>query len=224
MFTKYGSDAEKPQKEYTEQSEIVHYILPSPMWDHSYKMFNYLEGRRLLPSLAVQHGWYPTVWKGEASVVIRSVSRLDTKLNWFQVRTMAEKSRWKDRYDSPMGKKWDALGVFKNPKTTKAHTPLVICEGPMDALAAVCLKEYEAICTFGVKLNNYQKDHLDHLTIDRTVMILPDRDDLSFTGRIIESLSMAYDIRMVNVEDMPAKDFCELEYHERRSLLEETMK
>ena len=96
-------------------------------------MSAYLDQRGLSPGLAFNNGWYPSRMAGDAlpRVVIPASSRQPGNHYW-QARAMIETPQ---RFESPHGvARGDAL-VFVAPWQVRAG-PVVIVEGPMDALAA----------------------------------------------------------------------------------------
>lgn len=106
-------------------------VLPPLSTAHWPQMKAYLRKRGLSPPLAEHNGWYPTVDRySTPRIVIPAYSLLNT-WSYYQARAMDNNPK---RYDSPSAPRGDAV-IVCYPQTA-SRDPLVLVEGPMDALAA----------------------------------------------------------------------------------------
>jgi len=194
------------------------FVLPLLCVEQSQAMEAYLTGRNLDFGIAKDNGWYPTVHRREPGVVIRSISRSLPGLGFYQVRFFSESFYL--RYDSPKGNRLDALGVVKGRGSSKT---LVVCEGPMDALAAAGVPGCDGVCTFGANPSQAQLDHLDHVTRDYpSVIICPDKDAPEFAGKVVLACPNVKRIGMMEAENV--KDFAKLCPEGRRLLVKAMLK
>jgi len=184
-------------------------------------MKQYLEGRHLSHSIALENGWYPTIDYAMCARVVIPASSLANSWNYYQARLIVEAHPSVKRYVSPAAPRGDALAVVF-PLIGPNH-PYPICrgvvvvEGPMDALAAAGFG-YVGIGLMGNTPNDAVLRHIEEIAKTfGTCSIIPDSDAEEQGIAIIAKL-WARGIRCTLKRITGAKDLAELD-PVRRSLL-----
>jgi hypothetical protein len=177
--------------------------------------WRYLAARGLSWDLARKNGWYVGEWSDGPRLVIPTVD-----FTFFQARALSQEQQ--PKYDSPHVPRGDQF-VLVMPERSSAG-PAVVCEGPLDALAA-------AECGFrgiGMMGAAPSREAL-YAAVHRCcrlhgAIVVPDADEAgdAFGRRVLALSSVA---RMVLVR-LPAgaKDLADLLLARRRSLLDEAAK
>ena len=197
-----------------EKAPVRNFTLPPMNYKLLESMRIYLESRGLRHDVAMSNGWYPSMIRGEARVVIRSTSKRYPELNFWQARSMVDASEL--RYDSPKGNRADALGIVRGASSHRFC--LVVTEGPMDALAAAAIPGMDGVCTFGKNPSALQLEHLSHLTQQYSFVILvPDSDSPEFVGIIINALSYHPHVDVLMLEQF--KDLASVPSDKREDLM-----
>jgi len=180
-----------------------------------HKMARYLEKRELSYALADANGWYPSRdVDGYDRIVIPCSNSLG--ITYYQARAM---DRWVNiRYNSPLATREDSIVIIW-PELHSDRKGTVICEGPMDALAAGNL----GFIGIGIMGNTPPESVIDHIVrlvkgFFEPVIVVPDLDHLEMGAFIVGSLAGAkIKARIV----LPKKkDLCEMTFQERKMLLE----
>lgn len=190
---------------------------PSYAFNHAIAARNYLEQRGLNAELAGSNGWYPSIdfVEGLPRLVIPCLRR-DGKVYW-QARDITGASPM--RYASPFALRGDAIVFLQRPYGygVAAYDTLVVCEGPMDALAALGTGQCDAaIALMGNTPGEDVWSHVaQHVKQYKHVYVVQDSDAadvvastwLPKLARSAQSLSL--------VLPSPAKDFAELSPEQR---------
>ncbi len=181
------SNLSEPPEPYPEESRR---LLPA--------MKAYLHGRRLSYTTAKGNYWYATAEIKEEDptprVTIPCVNPFGRP--YWQGRAML--SSHKLRYRSAKGGRFQSIVVvwpsyvnFIEVVSKKERKPVVIIEGPMDALAAAGMG-YLSISTMGALFSEYALIYLDrNVPKDIPVIIIPDVDCLDFGVSVVKLLSIA---------------------------------
>ncbi len=149
------------------------------------EMRKYLDGRGLSYDVAVHNGWYPSRAAGDAYLRIVMPATNSQNIAYWQARAVYDNRE--PRYQSPMVPRGDS--VIQVWPIGKDYQPLtVLCEGPMDALAAAS-HGIRAIALMG---NNPTAETLCMLSSmidsDDSVTYFADRDALKEAVLIVGSL------------------------------------
>lgn len=191
--------------------------LPWPRFDNSrsaeFMMREYLLSRDLSYRLARAQGWYPSTDAGDGllRIIIPAVSRIPG-FHYWQARAMSPDVRL--RYRSPLVNRQDALIVLYDQRTAIDHA--VICEGPMDALAAYDIDDVQmAIALMGNQPSEIVWSHaLDLLKGAERISVLADSDALDATTQWLTRIARTgTDFRLVLPD--PYKDFADMPRHVR---------
>jgi len=175
-------------------------------------MKEYLRDRDLSYTCAKYNGWYATKDLDGIPRIVIPATNLEGHRYW-QARAMVqtlERNRWKSARGSKRG---SIVVVWPDDTThTSGMVKLVICEGPMDALAAATTK-HTGLAAMG-KINvgdvvEYVKHGLQRTQVfdSLPVVIVPDVDSPEFGTQAITELALAgikAEIRMPDVEDLAA--------------------
>lgn len=203
---------EQERQEKKENRDIIHLPMPVACWDYEEEMYHYLDSRGLSPDVAKRNGWYPTVSRGER-IVIPCIN--SAKFNYWQARAMRENFL---RYDSPAIPRKDSI-VFLWPSSDycMANDPtIIICEGPMDALAAA--EKYPAIAIMGGcpsdEVVEFIAKKITEFGISK-VCVIPDKDNLE----LISYFSSLISIVSLGLLIPTHKDLADMPRWERRGLL-----
>lgn len=187
--------------------EIVHVPMPAPEWFRwGYNFELYLDKRQLDPELALLNGWYPS----NNRIVIPCIN--SAGFNYWQARAMDNNPL---RYDSPAIPRKDSI-VFLWSSLPPSGT-VIICEGPMDALAAA--KFYPAIAVMGGTPNEEVLDFIGKKTKElglAKVILIPDQDNLRFTEYF---MSGTFDCASKRLIIPTHKDLAAMPRWERKQLL-----
>lgn len=168
----------------------------------------YLEGRGLDYTCAVRAGWYPARYVGPRIII--PCLRTDGGI-WWQARTLTDHPK---RWMGSGGYKHDAVCYI--PGGAKSTT--VVCEGPMDALAAAGLG-YRAIAILGASPPPVVFDHVARLAGPRAI-ILPDMDRVAAWHLVQQQLGQR-GVRGMLFAIPTQKDLAALPPDERRDFLAE---
>ena len=202
-----------------EWKEPKHYDGPRPKMPNENeslrpKMSRYLERRELSYALANNNFWYPSrSVDGYDRIVIPCSNSLG--ITYYQARAM---DHWVTvRYNSPLATREDSIVILWPDGNTKAKGT-VICEGPMDALAA-CGLNYVGIGLMGNQPSEIVVAHIVRLVIGffEPVIVVPDLDHVEMGVYIVGSLA-GYGIA-AKILLPKAKDLCEMTFQERKVLL-----
>jgi len=202
-----------------ERKEPTHYDGPRPEMPKENeslrsKMSRYLEGRELSYALANNNFWYPSRdVDGYDRIVIPCSNSFG--VTYYQARAM---DRWVTiRYNSPLATREDSIVILWPEGNTRAKGT-VICEGPMDALAAGGLG-YVGIGLMGNQPSEPVVAHIVRLVdgFFEPVVIVPDLDHIEMGTYMVGSLA-GYGIVARIVLPMK-KDLCEMTFQERKALL-----
>jgi hypothetical protein len=186
----------------------------------------YLHGRNLSYETARRNLWYPTYEVKERDLVPRIVIPAVNKYNrpYWQARAILKHDL---RYRSAKGGRFGSIVVVW-PKVVAVNTvgerqwgcaPVVLVEGPTDALAAAGLG-YFSIATMGALFSSYALKYLNKkISKDVPVIVVPDLDCPEFGAETITILSASgYRVTMRMPEGV--KDLAGMKPDERRRLLE----
>jgi len=161
----------------------------------------YLHGRNLSYTTALRNYWYPTEKIRERDpvprIVIPCTNRYDRP--YWQGRAILPHDL---RYRSAKGGRFGSIvvvwpimplvdkdGEVKTMCALWGRQPVVLCEGPMDALAAASLG-YFSIATMGALFSKYALAYLENkIGTDVSVIVVPDLDCPEFGTQISLLLS-----------------------------------
>lgn len=179
------------------------------------RMKQYLEGRNLSHSLALDNGWYPTIDYAMCARVVIPASSLVNVWPYYQARLIVEAHPSVKRYVSPAVPRGDALAIVF---PAKHALGVVIVEGPMDALAAADLGRV-GISMMGNTPNDAILHHIEEvIKTFGNCIILPDRDAEEQGIAVIAKL-WARGIRCTLKRVTGAKDLAELSPERRKTLI-----
>ena len=183
-----------------------------------HKMARYLEKRELNYALADENGWYPSRdVDGYDRIVIPCSNSLG--ITYYQARAM---DNWVNiRYNSPLATREDSIVVvwpYLYGRTHLQTKGTVICEGPMDALAAGDLR-YVGIGLMGNTPPTSVIAHITRLTkgFFEPVIVVPDLDHVEMGVFMVGSLAGAGVAAKILLPK--AKDLCDMALKERKMLL-----
>jgi len=204
----------EPDSEY-HFKEPKKYIPPEPLPPRAEDLFprqdNYLAGRDLDYKIARANYWYPTLYSGHPRIVIPCTG------GFWQARLM---EGGEPRYLSSKGSRGGAYCVvwpvdIANPVLS---ITTIICEGPMDALAAAGLGA-TGVATLGVNFGSYILDWLAYKKHD-TIFIIPDLDNAEFGYDMLAMLTSRGMSATVKIPDK--KDFASMTVKQRVKLIDKT--
>ena len=172
----------------------------------------YLKARHLSFALASVNAWYPA-WYKEATRIIIPCSN-SAGVPYFQGRAMSDDAVI--RYASPPTSRDDSV-VLCWPKDKALG--MLICEGPMDALAAAGI----GLLGVGIMGNQPNNVVLDYVALYARgfapVRVLPDQDALHFGASVVSGLAQRR--ILCRAIEPRAKDLAVMGMSERRELLQE---
>lgn len=179
-------------------------------------MAQYLEGRSLSIKLARANGWYPAYDNFGFPRIVIPCRRRDGKPYW-QARDMSKQAQL--RYTSPFTPRGDAIVrlVSGQPEATS----LAICEGPMDALAAIGTGRFNsAMALMGVDPGESVWSHVRQVVVQYNhVDVIADSDALDVVSKtwLPNIARVAKSLKLV----LPghAKDFADLTPEDRLRVL-----
>ena len=173
------SDLSEPAEPYPKETKR---LIP--------EMKVYLRRRDLSYTIAMENGWYPTEKVRESDPVIRIVIPATNKYGrpYWQARAMLPHNL---RYRSAKGGRFGSIILVwpLSPVRHDSRKPVILCEGPMDALAAAGLG-YFSIATMGALFSSYAVKWVDE-NIDRKVpvIVIPDLDLPDFGTENVAALA-----------------------------------
>lgn len=205
---------EQERQEKKENRDIIHLPMPVACWGYEEEMYHYLDSRGLSPDVAKRNGWYGTVSRGKR-IVIPCIN--SAGFNYWQARAIDNNPL---RYDSPAIPRkdsvvflWPSLWV---PRFGPDYGTVVICEGPMDALAAA--EKYPAIAIMGGcpsdEVVEFIAKKITEFGISK-VCVIPDKDNLE----LISYFSSLISIVSLGLLIPTHKDLADMPRWERRGLL-----
>ena len=183
----------------------------------------YLVGRGLDPDLARGFGWYAAKYNGPRLIV--PCVRTDPYAFW-QGRLIdgaynVEDTNYK-RWDSPSGPRGDAL-VYLVPTHLIVDAPLLIVEGPLDALA-IAEHGYDVVAVLGATPPGVVLNHLASIALATRplpkVLWIPDKDAVKPAMKRQQALSNMGVLAIVQMLPGAYKDFAEIPREERKEVLE----
>ena len=237
-ITGFGESTERQIR----SSDSIYY----PTADHTLdaRAAEYLGGRGLNHTLARGFGWYPARYNGPRLIVpcVRtdpyafwqgrlidtvpkelycSDCQIDPGPNYQLCMDNHRCSHWK-RWDSPSGLRGDAL-VYLTPTHLILEGPLLVVEGPLDALA-IAEFGYDVVAILGATPPGVVLNHIAVLAQARErtprVLWIPDKDAVNPAMKRQAALgTMGV---LVNMQMLPGayKDFAEIPREERKEVLE----
>lgn len=172
-------EARRMLKQHLEPKSIM---FPEQVDELMYDMAEYLDYRQLSYEIAAQNRWYPT-WYNGPRIIVPCV-RSGTIGQWWQGRLLENLPNTDiyKRWDSPHGPRGDALCHFN-----AGSNEYIICEGPMDALAAAGAG-YSAIAILGANPPPNVLVHASILIGHKPVICVTDRDALKYWIKIQNAL------------------------------------
>ena len=173
----------------------------------------YLSGRGLDPDLAHDNFWYPSLCAGDdlPRIVIPATNM--TGHCYWQARAMVDTEK---RYQSPPVPRGDSI-IIVWPKYTA--TKMVVCEGPLDALAAAecgCL----GVSLMGNAPNRGVLNHVVSICPSLPLLVVGDTDDLAAAAGIAVPLSMRRPTKFVMLNTRDGKDLAALTFEQRKALVD----
>ena len=174
------SDLSEPVEPYPKETKK---LIPA--------MKTYLRERNLCYTTAVNNGWYPTNHVKERDSVARIVipaTNVYSRPYW-QARALLPHDL---RYRSAKGGRFGSIIVVWPYYEPLIWEPaMVLCEGPMDALAAAGLG-YFSIATMGALFSSYAVKYiLKYVSIKTLVIVIPDLDLPDFGAENVTALAKA---------------------------------
>lgn len=184
---------------------------PEPDEDLRDRMDVYLAKRGLSFSLATANGWYAADYAYAPRVVIPCSN--SAGVPYFQARDMSGKAKL--RYASPPASRDDSI-VLVWPKERARGS--VVCEGPMDALAAAAL-DYVGVAIMGNQPTDEVLEFVaKNVRCIEPVIVVPDADAVEFGPNVFCALSQRGISGGILVP--PKKDIGEMTIQERRRFLQ----
>lgn len=183
---------------------------PRPAEDLLAAQDAYLSRRGLDPSTARFNGWYPSRNAGDSAARI-VIPASPPELGFWQARAIdpAEPKR----YQSPHSPRENAVIVVWPPRGART---LVLCEGPMDALAAAALG-YLGVALMGNMPPSSCFDYIAQQWPGREVLVAPDKDAPDAGARWLADLTAReMNARLIL---LPAKDLASLDVSARKEAL-----
>lgn len=161
------------ERKETKRSVRIH-ALPYPPHADGYDeiMHEYLASRELSWKIAEDNLWYVSKSANDtyARIVIPCQSRYE-RHNYWQARAIDPNA--KVRYQSPYASRLDAICVASN--RASDSTTAVVCEGPMDALAAAGMG-HMGIAIMGNTPPDIVLDHVVYAAAGRKLFVVADSD------------------------------------------------
>jgi hypothetical protein len=181
-------------------------------WD---QMESYLKARELSYKTACHNGWYPSCNAGDGALRIVMPATNSAKIAYWQARAV-----YKDmpRYQSPSVPRGDS--VIQVWPLSKDYLPFtILCEGPMDALAAAS----HGIRGIALMGNNPTAETLSMIAAlvgpGELVSYFADRDALQEAIKIVGRLQ-ALGIYTTVTDPSPHKDLASMPWNTRCKVLE----
>lgn len=202
----------------------VRRVTPPARCDELTPQFNkYLRGRYLDPDLARFNGWYPSAEAGDRLPRIVMPGVNTEGFPYWQGRAMTEARL---RYTSPACPREDSV-ILTYPYTRRPR-PVVVVEGPMDALAASGAG-YLGVALMGNNPDSRVFDLIAARFTGRQVIILPDRDSEDVGGLWLSEFALrGMRSILVSISDVTTmshpKDLCDLMPRTRANLLAEALR
>jgi hypothetical protein len=205
------SDLREPPESYPKETKR---LIPA--------MKAYLRGRDLSYTTAVENGWYPTEKVRERDPVVRIVIPATNEHGrpYWQARAMLPHNL---RYRSAKGGRFGSIIVvwpYHEPLQMKGtwEPSMVLCEGPMDALAAAGLG-YFSIATMGALFSSYAVKYIQKYVNKKTpVIVIPDLDLPDFGAENVAALAKV-GRRVVMHLPVGGKDLAKMKPKAREALL-----
>jgi len=200
----------REQRERPAKSSRSH-LLPRIAQDLLVDQDRYLARRGLDPHTARFNGWYPSRNAGDSAARI-VIPASPAGLGFWQARAMdPEESK---RYQSPHGDRKNAVIVVYSLRAMVKR--LVICEGPMDALAAAAVGA-TGIALMGNTPPSVCFDYIAAKWPGAEALVVPDRDAQGAGAQWLAELTQReLDARLVI---LPAKDLASLNTSARTEAL-----
>ena len=200
---------------YTHERKERQYVGPRPEMPEQSDvlighMRRYLLSRHLSFSLASVNGWFPSFYQNAKRIIIPCSNSLGVP--YFQGRAMSDDAVI--RYASPPASRDDSI-VLCWPKDKALG--MLICEGPMDALAAAGV----GLLGVGIMGNQPNNAVLDYVALYARgfapVRVLPDQDALHFGASVVSGLAQRR--ILCRAIEPRAKDLAAMSISEREELL-----
>ncbi len=178
---------------------------------------SYLCSRLLSPGIAYLNGWYPTYDPalGGLRVVIPAVRRDGAR--YWQARDLTGRARL--RYTSPKIARGDSVVWLR--RSVPGVNTVVICEGPMDALAALGTGRVRtAVALMGATPSPDVWAHvLDIVRTHNTCVVLADSDAIAESTAWLAKLAGCCRVLYLALPAPGKKDFAEMTTEERKDAL-----
>lgn len=168
------------------------------------KFDEYLLSRGLNPDVARTNRWYPSVHAGDTNPRIVIPATNSNGSVYWQARAMVSVDR---RYQSPPVWRGDSIIVAWPVGDLGLDDPVVVVEGPMDALAAASAG-YVGIALMGKAPGEAVLNHVAGYLHKRPVLVVADSDAVADASRIAAALA-ARGRRCRIMEIRPNKDLAE---------------
>jgi hypothetical protein len=177
-------------------------FLPREAPDLRARQDAYLDRRGLDPHTARFNGWYPSRSAGDSAARI-VIPAAPASLGFWQARALDPKEP--KRYQSPHGSRGDAVIVVYSLRPMVKR--LVVCEGPMDALAATTTGS-TGIALMGNTPPGVCFDYIASKWPRAETLVVPDRDAQASGAQWLAELT-AREMR-ARLVILPAKDLASL--------------
>jgi hypothetical protein len=220
FFGRYRHEKERTERE-ARLADLPESLPSQPMPRQlnipaAWKAFSiYLKDRHLNPMLAMANAWYPSEEAGDHEVRIVIPGTNSRKYNYWQARAINKTARI--RYQSPRVPRTDSIiAVYP---ACHAWSAVVLCEGPMDALAAADLG-YVSIALMGNRPSaDVLKFAVKH-TKSTLFYIVADSDAPDAAATIAAHLSTAHNVKTKTILTYPYKDLADCPPDFRKVLLD----
>lgn len=184
----------------------------SSLWN---LMETYLEGRGLDCPTAKKNGWYPSSCAGDEYMRVVIPATNLKGLAYWQARAMIKGDE--PRYQSPSVSRGDSI-IQVYPLYKDWMPFLIVCEGPMDALAAAS-SGMRAVALMGTSPTDETLDMLMAVAADTEhISYFTDRDALSEAMQLTQRL-MKRGLSMTISNPSPYKDLAAIPKKKRDDLL-----
>ncbi len=185
---------------------------PPPAQDLVKAQNHYLTSRGLDASLAWYNGWYPSRNAGDTADRI-VIPASPYELRFWQARAIDPKEP--KRYQSPHAARENAVIIVWSVYAMSRR--LVVCEGPMDALAAASAGAFVGIGLMGNTPPAACFDYIAETWPEASALVVPDRDATAEGARWLTELT-ARDLK-ARLILLPTKDLAALAPEERAEAL-----
>ena len=191
---------------------------PAPARQLTGLLDTYLKERRLSPKVADCNAWYVSQAAGDylPRIVIPASSLVEGH-NYWQARAMHPDATI--RYQSPLVARLDAIIAVYPVFTAQRRAATVLCEGPMDALAAAELG-YMSIALMGNNPASCVFDHIHTIIRENPIIVVGDKDAASAWTQVAKALWLRGMLVLRRVVCVMEKDLAAMTIEQRTQTIQ----